>query len=199
MVGRKVDADHPEVVALIARHQGTHATPVMAPTGPKPRAATMDKPRAVSGSALLKQKRKSADEPTISADLMQMIPEDIRKLASKTLSELVNIFGTDARFVDWLKATKQIEDIATARIKNAKSLGELVSQDVIRQGVVMPVDAAHRKILTDGARNIAHRAHSKVASGGSVEEVEKLVQDTLSSFLKPMKSKIERVLRGLVK
>ena len=115
------------------------------------------------------------------------IPENIRDFSDMTLQELIYRFGTDERFVDWLRATKSIEDINSKRLANAKTMGELVSRDLVKVGIVEPVDAAHRKLLTDGAKTIARRVTAGHDAGRSVEELEYVVVDLISSFIKPMK------------
>lgn len=161
-----------------------------------------DKPETVKpvlrGTAAKNAKAKKAPTPApVDAEEMLLeIPEDIRAFAEMSLRELVTRFGTDTRFCDWLKATKSIEDINEKRLKNAVSRGELVSRDLMKVGVIEPIDAAHRKLLTDGAKTIARRLTAMHDAGRSLEDCEEFVIDQISSFIRPVKSKVARALRN---
>ena len=124
------------------------------------------------------------------------IPTDIKDFADMTLNELIQKFGTDTAFVEWLRATKSIEDINEKRLKNAVTQGELVDRKLIKKGVIEPFDTAFNKLLTDGAKTIARRVSSMANSGRPVVDCEKFVTGQISSFIKPMKAKIARTLRS---
>lgn len=125
------------------------------------------------------------------------IPEDIKAFADMTLRELIIRFGTETAFKDWLAATKQIEDINEKRLKNATTRGELVNRELIKRGVIEPIDAAHIKLLSDGAKTMARRVVAMTGAGRSVEDCEKYMKDTISSFIRPVKSKVTRQLKNI--
>lgn len=162
------------------------------PTAPAEPVA-MKKPH-VRGTAAAKEKRKREPPPEARDDYVFEVPEDIQAFADMTLRELVEKFGTDTRFVDWLKATQTIEAINEKRLKNAVTRGELVNRQLIKVGVIDPIDAAHIKLLTDGAKTIARRASAMTAAGRELEDIEKFVADQIGSFIKPVKSKVARAL-----
>jgi len=123
------------------------------------------------------------------------VPEDIREFAHLPLVDLVKKFGTDTRFSEWLKATKVIEDIAEKRIKNSKSEGDLVSRDLIKTGVIDHVEKAHMQILTDGCKTMTKRIIAMHGAGRDALELEEEMRNTITSFIRPMKSKISKGLR----
>jgi hypothetical protein len=112
-----------------------------------------------------------------------------------SLRDLITQFGTDLAFIDWLKATKMIEDIAEKRIKNAEKEGRLVDRDLIKRGVIEPVDTCFTQILNDGAKTIVKRIQAMVKSDYSVEEMEEFIRSQITSFVRPMKEKISKNLR----
>lgn len=124
------------------------------------------------------------------------IPEDLRAFADFTLRELVMRFGTDTAFLDWLKATKAIEDVHEKRLKNAEKEGTLISRDLVKRSIIDTVDSAHRKMMTDGAKTISVRIVAMVNAGSGKQEVEDLVAEQIGSFIRPAKAKMERVLRN---
>ncbi len=167
--------------------------PAPAPVEPDP---VVTKPR---GQAVVRdtKKREALERANQEGEgVVHELPEDIRKFADYTLRDLIAQFGTDAAFLDWLKATKAIEDIHEKRLKNAEKAGELISREVVKHGLIATIDGAFTRILTDGAKTIAVRAHSLVTTGADVAQVEDLVGKQLTTFIRPTKSKIKRVLNN---
>jgi hypothetical protein len=123
------------------------------------------------------------------------IPDDIKAFLDLTLRELMHRFGTDIAFVDWLSATQKIEVINEKRLKNAQTEGELISRDLVKTNVVDRIDGVFVRMLTDGVKTISSRSHAIAKSGGSVDDVRKLVEDQLGSFIRPAKVKMARALR----
>lgn len=160
---------------------------------PKPPVAPTPPPTQKPGYGSGKQPH---EFPLPDEDLFAMLADDIRQLATWSLEDLIRQFGTDTRLVDWLKSLKEMEILHERKIKNDMSEGELVRRDVIKAGVIDPINASFIRMLSDGAKTIATRTHSLVKSGADVQEVEDMVADQLGSFIKPTKSKIERTLRN---
>ena len=111
-----------------------------------------------------------------------------------TIRELTYRFGTDVRFLDWLKATKSIEDIHEKRLKNAQTKGTLISRGLVQVGVIDVFNSAHLKLMKDGAKSIAAGTVSKHAAGADLVEIETYISDILGSFIRPVKNKIKRAL-----
>jgi len=144
-----------------------------------------------------KAKKAGPAEPIDPEAMLLEIPDDITAFADMSLRELVTRFGTDVRFLDWLKSIKMIEDINEKRLKNAVSKGELVNRDLVKLGIIDPIDAAHIKLLTDGAKTIARRATAMHDAERTLDDVEKFVKDQITSFIRPIKSKVARTLKEL--
>ena len=125
------------------------------------------------------------------------VPDNMQDFAELTIRQVVAKFGTDYRMVDYLRALKEIETIDANRVKNAKARGELVHKDLITKGVLEPIDSAHRKMLTDGAKTIARRAVAMIGAGRDSDELEKFIAEQLSSFIRPAKAIIKRALENV--
>ena len=173
--GKRIDLDHPAAAEYL-----------------KGRAPAPTAKKVVSGTAAANLTKKTDRTKPGGDDPLQAVPEDIREFADWSLRDLAERFGTDTAFVDWLKATKSLEDIQEKRIKNAVAEGALVSRELIKNGVLDPINEAHKKMLTDGAKTIALRASTMSEAGEPLIEIEKLVKDQLGSFLRPMKARINR-------
>ena len=123
------------------------------------------------------------------------IPDDIQAFTDMTLRDLVSKFGTDSRFVDWLRAAKLIEEINDKRLKNAVSKDDLVSKSLVQKNVIDVFNASHLKLMNDGAKSIAAGVVSKHVSGANLIDIERYVSDIVGSFVSPVKSKIKRSLQ----
>ena len=185
--GKRIDAGNPAALAWLREH-GVSEDDVAAAliSGTTKKAATRAKAK---GWTAVNEAKKSGNGETV-----LQVPEDIEEFLSWSLADLVAQFGTDARFLDWLKATKEIENVNEKRLKNALTKGQLVYRDLVKRGILEPIDAAHRRLLTDGSKTIARRLASMRDAGASVEELEKFVADQVSSFIKPVKNKTAKVL-----
>lgn len=193
MLGKKIDSTHPKAVAYREEHKpkvmvsvdGGPAVPIEEFDGgvaPKPRGHTA---------------KNEAKKAGYYEEHAFTVPEYIGDLADMTLRELIMQFGTDVRFLDWLKATKEIEMINEKRLKNAESEGLLVSRRLVKIGIIEPIDSAHIKLLTDGAKTISRRTVAMHDAGKDLLEIEKFVADQISSFIKPVKDKVSRALKDV--
>lgn len=137
--------------------------------------------------------RETAD---INENMIHEIPDDIQAFADMTIRELIQRFGTDTAFCDWLKATKSIEDINEKRLKNAQTKGDLISRVLVREHIIDTFNSAHLRLMKDGSKSIAAGVVSKHAGGADLPEIEAFVSDIVGSFIKPIKNKISRVLKN---
>lgn len=168
------------------------APPPAAPREPKPKPEPPRKRRVPTG-------KPKADPPPPTppvGDESPPIPDDIARYIDRTLGEIVTEFGTSTRFLDWLKSIQIIEGIEEKRIKNAKTVSELIHRDLVKLGIVDPLDTALKKLLTDGVRTISRRAVTLCDAGEGVEEVQAMVADQIESFIKPMKKRMRRALES---
>lgn len=125
------------------------------------------------------------------------IPENIETYADMTLREIYAKFGTASRFKDWLTAMKDITVIQERQLKSAQLQGKLVSREAVHKFIVDPINSTHIKLLRDGSQTIAVRAKALVESGAEVSEIKHFVEDTIGSFIKPMKARVSRSLEDL--
>ena len=110
------------------------------------------------------------------------------KFADMTLTEVVEIYGTDIAFLDWLKATKLIAEIEEKRLKNAATRGDLINRDLIKTTVIKVFYRAFNILITDGAKTIASRVITMHSAGRPVVYCEEFVSDQISTFIQRAKS-----------
>lgn len=163
---------------------------------PQAKAGSYDRP---TGHRARNQREKQADHERRSSGTdtgAEDVPEHIAEFADMTLRELVQRFGTELRFKDWLAALKGIEDIREKRIKNAEREGELIPRELVRQHIVGRFEQAHISMLTDGAQTIAAKVVAMVHAGADQAECQRFVSDTLSKIIRGAKGSIDRTLRN---
>lgn len=190
----KVDPNHPAAKEYLGDHkQKKPVTVVPTPEETEQEYSELLVAAKLPGAAGAKENKKRASVFNIDpAD----VPDNMQEFADMTIREVVTKFGTDYRMVDYLRALKEIETIDERRIKSAKFRGELVHRDLITKGVLEPIDSAHRKMLTDGAKTIARRSVAMIGAGKDVDELEKFIAEQITSFIKPAKAKIKRALEN---
>lgn len=150
------------------------------------------KPNPSGHTARNESKKRDAPPPKPAVE----IPDNITEYADLTLRDIITRFGSDAMFVDFLKALKAIEDINEKRLKNAQTEGTLVSRELVQMGVIDVVDSAMRKLLTAGTKKIARMAHSMTKAGETIEKIEDEVKDQVGQYVKNIKIKSARTLAG---
>jgi hypothetical protein len=139
------------------------------------------------------------EEPQDDIGLVLEPEEGIDGMGDWTLNELISKFGTATKFYDWLKALKEIEAVTEKRIKNATNENRLISQELVQVGIIDQVDGAFVKMLTDATTTIAGRAYAMVKAGEDEKAVKDMVEDQLSSFIRPTKDRMRRAIEDFKK
>lgn len=127
---------------------------------------------------------------------ISFLPDDIAKLGDMKFADVVEMFGTDHRMKDWFAGLKALEDLDEKRLKNAKMKGTLISRDLVKKGVLDPIETFHVKLLTDAAKMLASRLHAKIQAGATVQEAESMIKEQVQKFLAPMKRTLAKSLRS---
>jgi len=182
VVGKRVDASHPLVVEYLQNRE-------------EPLTVKIDgrsNPIHLAGHGSAKQRKK--DLSRVGEDT-PFIPENIRAFVDMPLRKIINEYGTDIAFVDWLKAVKEIEIIYERQLKNATTASNLVARELVEVSIIGPMNTAHTQMLTDGAKTIARRAVAMTKAGDPVEDIELLVSEQIGSFIKPLKKKMKACLK----
>ena len=173
--GQKIDLDHPDAQRYIKKYEN------MKTKRGKP--------------AKIVAKPKTDGEHKTDIDLSE-IPADVRKLADKSLKELLRIFGTNLGMDVWLKAAKGLEDLHEKKLKNQVTEGSLISRDFVDKYVFGFLDSIFNRLLQDSPRTIAAEVVELVEAGESLEEIQLRVLNNISQQIKHCKTKIKKVLKN---
>lgn len=153
--------------------------------------APPDEERYIGVRAKIESEKRAASDKTFIP-----MPDNIADYADMPLRELIAKFGTDVRFIDWLNALQKIEAINEKRLKNEAVSGKLVSRELVHAAIIDPFNAAHLKMLKDGAKSIAAGVVAKHEGGATISELEAYVCDIVGSFIRPVKAKVVRALKN---
>lgn len=217
LVGKKINPEHPEATKYIEKHVKKLEVPPATGIDPLYETAvaacklagtfSSEYLRKALGTGARRTKRiidqmKVAgikfDEAYIPLnkvspdDTAEIIPEinsnEIHNFGELTLNEVVERFGTSSQFLDWLKATKEIEIIIEKRTKNEIAQGKLISKSLVDRFLIGPVETAHIKLLSDGVKTISARIENLVKAKKDLSDIEAYLADQIKSFIKPVKN-----------
>jgi len=184
MVKSKLRADHPEVTRFIEAGLATARRVQQGALRP-----------GLSGeSRQISVDINERPDPEVIDDTMGKLPAEIRALAELSLVEIVSIFGTSTALKDYVAAVHKMEQVHERRLKAAQVEGTFVHRDLVQHGVLDIIESAHKKLLTDGAKEIARFVYAMASSGNSEQECEQYVVDRISAFLKNVKRDCEKTI-----
>ncbi|MFK5915346.1 MAG: hypothetical protein QM484_13325 [Woeseiaceae bacterium] len=166
-VGKRIDANHPAAIAYIKNRTGDTTT--------------------VNGWNARNELKKQAALEALKNE----------SYADMSLREVVKKHGTDIAFSDWLRAVKLIEDISEKRLKNSQTKSELVSRHLVKNCLVEPFEALHKRLVTDGTKVIVSHVITMSEVDHSVEMCERLIAVQISSYIKQMKCEALKMLNNI--
>lgn len=184
--GKRVDVDHPSVVAYL-KSKG-RKPPKAGATPPAPGAIRV---RVVAPPP--SGRPRSADSP--SSTPLPGSDDDLEELGD-LIRPLLERFGTELRFKDFLASLKTIEEIRGKRLDNEENEGRLIERELVSKHVFSALESLNKRLLTDVVSTITQRLYGAVKSGVSLEEAKQMVRDIISAQLKPVKTTAARVLRN---
>lgn len=184
--GKRVDVDHPDVVAYLKSKGRKPPKPGAAPTTPSA-------VRARAPSAILAPRPRSADPG--SSPTNPGSDDDLEQLAD-LIRPLLERFGTEQRFKDFLASLKTIEEIRGKRLDNEENEGRLIERELVSKHIFSALESLNKRLLTDVVATITQRLYGAVKSGVPLEEAKQMVRDIISAQLKPVKTTAARVLRN---
>jgi hypothetical protein len=124
---------------------------------------------------------------------------DLGEVQDMSLRWIVMRYGTQNRFLLWVRALHELEKVRERRIKNDEREKLLVSRKLILKGIIDPIQTFIVRILTDGAKTMGMRAHSMAIGGKTVDEVCEYMQKTIGSYASRVKDDIASAVRKIEK
>lgn len=121
-------------------------------------------------------------------------PEKIAEYLDMSLRDIVDKFGTDTQFIDWLKAVKEIENIRDKRLRNDERENKLIPRELMNI-VVGSFERCFSLQLNDASKTISARLYSYVKAGRTVEDATQLVEDQIGAPIKDAKRRIAEMLK----
>ena len=93
-----------------------------------------------------------------------------------------------------LKLRKLEAQCERLKLQNDEVAARLLPIDLILRGVLKPLEESDRKDVPELCRKVAKLLHAAVADGASHQEVEKLLREALSNFIKTRKQTIKEAI-----
>lgn len=202
--GDWVDLDHPAVVEWLREHG-------VEPTAPRPRGAKRRDRLPVDRPGTAKIADPPPAEPAVDVDGVHRATSaesaraylagigaqlKIEGLPGMTLQELIERYGTEAKFRDFLDARKRIGEIIEKDLKNEETQGRLIEREFVRTHVLSLIDSAFTRLLRDTATNIARTLQTMVRLGESNEVIEKRVCELIGEQINDLKADAVRALNN---
>lgn len=182
--GKRIDVEHKDAVEYAdAKEHGRKVRRMRA----KPKPKKKSKPKAPPKTEVI-------IAPGDPLEGYKTGEDDIREMTSKTLEEIKGLFTSAAEFREWIKSIHELEKIHAQRIKNLVAEGQLVSRRIIKGGILDPIEEVFSKLLTDGSKTMAVKCHAMVKSGRTVAELETEIRETIGTFIRPAKERMQRAL-----
>jgi len=189
----RINVDH---AAAVAYRKVRDAAADAAPTPHKKPART----RRRAPTAPRKTTRKKPPAPTEARPKAEpgepAATDDELDAYAGMLRPLVERFGTSRTFLDWLKASKEIELIRARKLENDETEGRLISRDFVATHVVKLVDACWRRLLQDAPKTIARRIYALAKTQEPVESAERVVTEIIASLLEGLKTTAAKLVRN---
>jgi len=207
----KIDADHPAAKKYLAKHgvaepepePAPEPTPEPDPAPKKPKKGSETPRNQRGGYAKRRNEIEAAPAPTPDPQEQaapaggHAVPDRIEPFADLTVREVIERWGSEAMFKDWLASLKLIEEVRDKRLKNMAYEGKLISRDLVDKNIMGAIDEAMTRLLNDAAKTIAAQTQASAKAGNPVETIQSEVRDVMESHIKSMKAKATRALRDV--
>lgn len=198
--GDRVDLDHAAVQTFLAAHGAKSPSPARAPTKTPKRAAWVPDEPTETRQAGSKRTRKPTGrrreaEPIPAQPDDAGTPEDLERLA-ETLRPLLERFGTERGFRDWLLGLKDIEAIREKRLGNEETEGLLIPRDFVKTHIFGAIEGTNRRLLSDTPKTLCREIYALAKTGRPLEEAERMARALLGKQLDSVKTKVAKGLRN---
>lgn len=184
--GKQIDCEHPAAKAYI-REQVEKSK-----RGPVNPGKTSKKPSGGSvGRKAAKEDRQQSSNEGETHDV-----DDVIDYEDMTVREVVEKFGTDVRFAEYVKAVKEIQSIEKIRIDNRKKKKELLPSEVFDL-LTSEIERCFITVLTDNIKTCASMAHKNALAEIELHETEDFMRDQIGASFSTFKQKMIRALKDM--
>lgn len=186
-----VNIDAPEMVAYLQQLGLTADDLVRLDLGVPVKSAGRP-PRAETSVAMVAAAGASAPPALPAFDELPTAEE----LGPLTLNEIIARFGSRHGVREWVDIKHRLAATRKLELANGEADGRLIGREAVRVHVFGVIDGTNRRLLNDSPRTLARVIVAAVKSGESIEHVEQLIRDHLSSQLRNVKAHALMALRA---
>jgi hypothetical protein len=138
-----------------------------------------------------------ADDDEYMIDDLETGRRDLIEFGEMKINWLVARFGTAPECLTWVKAMHEMEKVRERRIKNDQKTRQLVSRELIKMGLIDPIEETWTRMLTDGSKTEAIQAYAMAKSGRTVDDIEKFIRENKSRFIRVAKERIVKIIERI--
>lgn len=198
--GDRVDLDHPAVQSFLAKHGAKSPVPARGPTKVTKRDVWVPDEQTETRETAPKRRakptaRRRENEPLPPQPENAGTAEDLEHLA-EVLRPLLDRFGTERGFRDWLLGLKDIEAIREKRLGNEETEGLLIPRDFVKTHIFGAIEGTNRRLLSDTPKTLCREIYALAKTGRPLEEAEGMARRLLGKQLESVKSKVSKALRN---
>lgn len=135
------------------------------------------------------------DVPTMTG-VDPVLEEKVRKYLDYTVRDILNKFGTMKLWADLLTAADKIEKIHSQRLQSDRSTGELISRRYVKTRVLGMYERIFLELLSDLPTTLASEVHNMCEIGGTLEEVQQTIHNSLSRAIATVKDDTVKEIRN---
>ena len=191
MVDGFVDIAHPDAQAYIRRQHDKKTK--------KPPTARPKPPSKKHVATKSKSKPATPPKPIASGEAMPLRFTEAEALAGVfdlTLRELVSRYGTARQFKGFVDASKVLADIRNKDLKSAELEGTLIPRSMVKTHMFGAIENNNLRLLTDMPKTLSRRAQAMFNTGATIEAIEAMMRDLLSTHVKGIKATAIRMLKN---
>lgn len=182
-----VDIDHPIAREFMGRHSYHD------PDAPAPQRQLAKRPAPAAKRPAPAYTPPSDDEAPEEDD-SDSVPT--AEWLEMPLREVIERFGTGAKFKDYVGAKYKIIQIMGMEEEQARKRGDYVHRVHVERLVAM-IDGLAKALLSDAATNMVNTMTNMVKAGAARQDTERAVREVISRTIKGVKSQAERALRDV--
>lgn len=192
-----IDLEHAAVRAYLA-DKGVEVPPALAQTTMAETAQNLTESQTsttdpdekkAKGRTVPRRRRK------IFPEIEGMSAEDIAQLDDLTLRQVAQRFGHILGFKVYVENGVARERWREKKLRNDESDGRLIPRDLVEIHIMEALRDLNSRLLEDAPRTVASKVLSAARAGATLEEVERIFTDEMSSQLNPVKERIAKALR----
>ena len=117
-----------------------------------------------------------------------------KHVAHMLFYEVIDRFGTDKQFVEWMRGQKMAQEIHEKQLKIQIIRKDLISRKMVEKYTLTHYEEAYSRLVTDAPRSMAVQLIELMATDPKKEDLEDLIRREISNTIKNIKLSTKKSL-----